>query len=389
MALLIAWTINSIGSWASAIALWGFAAYRFDANASTVALLIVCWAAPPVVLGPALGVVVDRLGPQRSLIIGYLVGMGAALGMAVAGTVPGLGIAAVLSGAATALAAPAANALPPRLVSPDRLLAANSLLGGAQQAGQILGPLTASAALALAGFRAAFLLDAATYLLGVWAVASLSARPARPSARSSWAHELAEGVLGVARHTRLRLIVGLCAGVSFTSGAFLVVEPLYARQILERPPSQFALFEAAAGTGAIAASLAISRLRSPHRFEGMRALALLTMCYGLNACLFIGTTWVPVAYLGATLWGVSGALFSVVAVTTIQRVAPAELHGRIMAVRSTANSGASTLGLPVAGALLAVAGVQPGALALAAVAFVTGLAALSIRGTALGSRDAG
>ncbi|MBO0686712.1 MAG: MFS transporter, partial [Candidatus Dormibacteraeota bacterium] len=302
---------------------------------------------------------------------------------------PVLGIAAIASGVATALAAPATNALPPRLVDPDGLLAANSLLAGAKQAGQVLGPLTASATLALAGFRAAFLLDAATYLVGVWAVATLRSRPVPPSPRSAWGNELADGVLVVARHSVLRLIVGLGAVVSFTSGAFLVVEPLYARHVLERPPSQFALFEAAAGAGAIAASLAVSRLRSPRLLEGVRPLALFAAGYGLTACIFIGTTWVPLAYVGATLWGVTGALFSVVAVTTMQQIVPAGLHGRTMAVRSTLQSGASTLGLPVAGVLLAAVGVQPGAFALAGVALAGGLAGLSFGMAPFGSRSRG
>ena len=50
-------TVNSIGGWASAIVLWGFAAYRFNASPYAVSLTIVCWAAPPAVLSPLLGVV--------------------------------------------------------------------------------------------------------------------------------------------------------------------------------------------------------------------------------------------------------------------------------------------------------------------------------------------
>jgi Transmembrane secretion effector len=66
----------------------------------------------------------------------------------------------------------------------------------------------------------------------------------------------------VARHRRMQLIVAMSAAVTFTSAAFLVVEPLYARHELHRPPSQFALFEAASGIGAILASLVISRFRA-------------------------------------------------------------------------------------------------------------------------------
>jgi len=38
--------VNSIGGWASAIVLWGFAAYRFNASSYAVSITILCWAAP-------------------------------------------------------------------------------------------------------------------------------------------------------------------------------------------------------------------------------------------------------------------------------------------------------------------------------------------------------
>ncbi len=66
--------------------------------------------------------------------------------MAAAGSLPVLDVLALAAGSARALAAPAAGALPPQIVEPEDLIAANSLLGGAGQFGQVLGPLVASAA---------------------------------------------------------------------------------------------------------------------------------------------------------------------------------------------------------------------------------------------------
>ncbi len=63
------------------------------------------------------------------------------------------------------------------------------------------------------------------------------------------------------------LVVAVSAAVTLTSSSFLVVEPLYARHVLHRPPSQFALFEAAAGTGAILSGLAVSRIRARARLD--------------------------------------------------------------------------------------------------------------------------
>ena len=311
--------VNSIGGWASAIVLWGFAAYRFDAGSYAVSLTIVCWAAPPAVLSPLCGVWVDRIGPRKALVAGYVAAAVAALGMAGAGSLTVLDVAAAGYGVARAVAGPAANALPPRIVVGDDLLAANALLGGAASAGSVLGPLAASAALALSGFPA----------------------------------------------------------------AFLVVEPLYARHVLHRPPSQFALFEAAAGVGGILASLLIPRLRD--RLSGRWALGASGACYGLAACMFTGTTVVPVAYAGAFLWGVTGTVFGAVAITALQRAAPAGTHGRIMGVTSAIGSWVETIGLPLAGVTLAGLGLRAGVFALAGVAILAGLACLAVAPGASGA----
>jgi predicted MFS family arabinose efflux permease len=186
-----------------------------------------------------------------------------------------------------------------------------------------------------------------------------------------WKHELATGVRLVVAQSGLRRVLLLSAAVTFTSAAYLVVEPLYARHVLHRPPSQFALFEAAAGAGAILAGLGISRFRA--RLAGPRLLAAAAAGYGLAAALFTGTTLIPVAYAGAFAWGVAGALFGAVAVTTLQRLAPARARGRVMGVSATLQSWVGTIGLPLGGVTLAGLGIRAGALALAAVAVAAGM----------------
>jgi predicted MFS family arabinose efflux permease len=368
--------VNSIGGWASAIVLWGFAAYRFNASPYAVSLTIVCWAAPPAVLSPLLGVWVDRIGPRQALVTGYVAAAGAALGMAAAGSLAVLDMAAVGYGIARSVAGPAANSLPPRIVGDDDLLAANALLGGASSAGAVVGPLAASVALALSGFPAAFILDAASYLIGAAVVLPLPLRPAPPREQTGWRREFLDGIVLVARHRGVQLIVAMSAAVTFTSAAFLVVEPLYAQHVLHRPPSQFALFEAASGIGAILASLVIPRFRA--RLPGRRVLGASGACYGLAACVFAGTTLVPVAYVGAFTWGVTGSVFGTVTLTTLQRAAPERAHGRIMGVTTAIDSWVETIGLPLGGVTLTALGIRAGALALAGVAILAGLTCLTI-----------
>lgn len=105
-------------------------------------------------------------------------------------------------------------------------------------------------------------------------------------------------------------------------------------------------------------------------------LAAGAISYGLAAALFTGTRWVPVAYLGAFVWGAGGTVFYTVAATTLQRLAPARTLGRVAGVISTAESAVENVSMPLAGALIAVAGIRSGALILAAVAVAAGAACL-------------
>jgi MFS family permease len=395
--LLAGQSVNSVGSWASAIVLWGFAAYRFNASPEAISVTVLCWSVPPAVLSPFTGAAADRFGPRAMLVAGYLGAAAAALAMAAAGSLAFLDATAAAYGAARSLSGPAAGALPPRVVESGDLLAANSLLGVTSSIGQVAGPLAASVLIVTAGFRAAFAVDAATYLAGIAVLLPLpllplpgepatggraaSSGPAdarNPTAGPARLRTATAGAVAVARDPGLRLVTLARMGVMFTSGAFLVVEPLYARHVLERPPSQFALFEAAIGTGAIATGLALPRAR--RRLSGtraaMKALAAGAIGYGLAAALFTGTTWVPAAYVGAFLWGVSGTVFYTVAATTLQRLARADTLGQVMGVISTAESATETVSMPLAGVLVAIAGIRPGALALAAIAVAAGVGCL-------------
>ena len=100
--------------------------------------------------------------------------------------------------------------------------------------------------------------------------------------------------------------------------------------------------------------------------------------YGLAACLFTGTTSVPVAYAGAFVWGAVGSVFGAVALTTLQQAAPVNAHGRVMSVAATIQSWVETMALPLGGVTLAAFGVRSGALALAGIAIIAGLAGLAV-----------
>src|SRR3954471_16963521 len=77
--LLIGQAVNETGNWIAVIAIWGFASFEFDVGAGDLALLFVVLSVPGALLGPLLGVPIDRLGPRRTLLLANLLGMANAL----------------------------------------------------------------------------------------------------------------------------------------------------------------------------------------------------------------------------------------------------------------------------------------------------------------------
>jgi hypothetical protein len=257
--LLAGQSAGWVCSWAASLVLWGFAAYHFGASPETISLTALCWSGPPVILTAFTGGLTDRFGPRSMLIIGYTCSAATSLGMAVSGSLTSVDIMAFACGAARSLCSPASSALPARIVKSDDLLAANSLLGVTSSIGQVAGPLAASVLMAATGFRVAFAADATMYLVGALVIFPLPLLPLPEQSQRAETGATEHSASGISRFRRatagaaavvqdpgLRRVAIARMGVIFTSGAFLVVEPLYTRHVLDRPSSQFALFEAVA-----------------------------------------------------------------------------------------------------------------------------------------------
>ena len=79
---LAAEALSAIGSWATIVAIWGYAAYEYDATAGEVGALRHRLLAPGRAARPARpGTVIDRIGPKATLGIAKVIGIVAALAL--------------------------------------------------------------------------------------------------------------------------------------------------------------------------------------------------------------------------------------------------------------------------------------------------------------------
>jgi MFS family permease len=366
LALLFAGAaLNEIGSWASIIAFWGYAAYRFHSSPGQIALVSIMWSAPGAVFSLVSGWPIDRFGPKVVMIAADLVGVAAALGMVWANTYGMLVVMVLLSGTVGAFGRPAASSLPPRLVDHDDLLLANSLLSLTTQLALVIGPLVASVAISVWSIRAAFMVDAGTFVIGALTTLPLRLRPMAPTdAPPSAPSDLLSGLRLAWRIDTVRrtLLLGLALFCSW--GASMVMEPLYVRDVLHRSSAAFGWLQTIFGLGLIVTTLCLPRLGE--RVVSVRAQALAVLASGAAVVVYLASESLLAAAVGIFLWGVLTALFLPPFYTLLQRATPPDSHGRIMATAGMANGVAGLAATPLAGVLVAAFGVRPTALMVGA-----------------------
>jgi len=355
--LLAGETVNATGNWIALIAIWGFASFEFDAGAGDLAVLFVVLSLPGALLGPLLGVPIDRLGPKRTLLIANLLGIVDALALTQADSYLQIVLLALPLGLIEALAAASLDAIPPRLVESDQLVAANALLGGAQDIAIVFGPLLAAVVNERWGLTGAFVADAATFAVGALVALSISIEPVpRTEERDTTWRELRDGFRLARRTPGLRWTLVVVASVYLLWALFGLLEPLYVRDVLGESDTVFALLQAVFGVGLVLTGLALAKLGD--RVARPRVVAIAVIVSGITAALYLGTESLIIAFVGVFLWGVDVAFFYVPAKTLLQRFAPGAFHGRILSLNQSLEPMAGIVMTPLGALALGMVSVQ-------------------------------
>lgn len=373
---LLAEALSAIGSWATIVAIWGYAAYEYDATPGDIALFGLTFSVPGVLLGPITGAVIDRIGPKLTLAVAKLIGVVAALALLVADDFKAFALLSALHGIAAAFSLPALQSMPPRLVPSQHLARTNALVSLTDELAIVLGPVAAGVGIAAFGFRGAFVFDALTYALGLAVLPLVRLRPIE-SADSEGDEatmrfrDALEGWKLIIRGGVLRRTVACTFAVHFLYGVALLAEPLYVRDVLERSEAVFAALQTAFGICLVIGGLVAARMGD--RLASFRVVALGVGASGLSAIVYLGTPLVVVAFIGVGLWGVATALISGPSRTVLQRSSPERAHGRVLSADFVAASGAEFLGVAVGGVAVAAVGVPWSILVLGASVTVVAL----------------
>ncbi|MFE6062422.1 MFS transporter [Streptomyces sp. NPDC056431] len=337
------------------------------------------WA--PVLLGPLLGTLADRVR-RRPLLIVLDLAMAALLPVLLwvdsADRVWLLFAVLVVYGAQGAVHEAAEQALVATVTDEKRLGTFNGLRMTANESTKLVAPLAAAGLFAAYGGGTVALLDAASFALaaGLFALIPVrEERPARPESRHWW-RETTEGARLLFASPVLRPLVATGAFTMLLAGVNGAAIYAVVDRGLGHAPAYAGVLYAVQGVGSVLAGLVTGPLlrRIPERALAAAGLALFAVAVGVRALPYEATALAASAAIGL---GMPWVLVAVV--TAVQREAPAEAVGRVAATAHTLVMAPNALALALGAGLVALVDVRV-LLPLLALAGTGWAAAVAVRG---------
>ena len=338
--------------------------FQLTGRGVAVAALVAAEIVPVLLLGPIAGVVIDRFSRKSVLIGADLFRAGLVLSLVwPQGAWHAYLVAAGLAAGSTFFN-PTLQAVIPTLTTEDQRLAANSVAWSTGRLVQIMASAVSGGLIAFLGTRAAFALNAASFVVSALLLIGLRI-PTHAGQLGAGSKRGLGTYFGDARAglafaqrdrfvSRLLLVQALASFAVGATGALLVV---LSEQHLRLPPAGFAWLIGAIGVGALIGPLIPNTLAKDYR--SARWLFVPYVIRGIGDVLIAVFTPLPIALLIMFVYGLNTSTGMVVFSSTVQGAVPDTVRGRIFTLLDVTWNTMRLLSLALGGWLVDVVGIRP------------------------------
>jgi MFS family permease len=257
-------------------------------------------------------------------------------------------LVAVAIGSSRSVLMPSRGALTFDLVGRRSILNAETLNFMGINISQMLGPVGAGFLLAVWGADVFFITMSLVYMAGTTLLIGVPSAPSVRSFTGSRWRDLSAGMNFCLRDRSTRTVVLVVLVTESLGFSILMMLPVAVRELLMEDARALGVLAGSFGVGGTVATLAITAIGDVRHRAWLLMGASFTM--GLSIVAFSRSTSFPLSMALIFVAGLSGTVYDVMNGTLFQTLTPGHMRGRVLAVRSTLMSGASTGAGAVGGA---------------------------------------
>ena len=374
--------VSQVGDGVSNLALLWFV-YSITGSPVKTTIIGLIHTIPPIVLGPFIGVYVDRL-PKKFFLIGSNVFRAVLMGIIPCAvstdtfTVNLLYGLVFLDAMAMAMFSPALTSSVPMIVPRAQFTAANALIQSTTSLGIIFGPAVSGVGIALFGSQEVLCLNGATYFVAALCLGMVRLRAAQPSAvepettgGSAW-QDFKEGLAFVATKQRVILLLILTAGCyGFGASALSTLFPVFARKLLGLGPVEVGYLWSSLGIGLLVMSVVLLWCTERTLADRVNIIFWASVVSGLA---IVALVWMKDIYVVSVLMIMIGGgmgAFTPIAWGVVQELTPRMMVGRVLGLYGTGAMTAAISGISVFGQITERFGESTGIAGIGAIFLLT------------------
>jgi MFS family permease len=334
--------VSQMGDWFNTIALYTII-LNLTGSGRDVGLLLVARFVPSFLFGPLSGVVADRFSRQRIMIISDLLRALVVLGFLFVRNADQLWLIYVLTVLQLGLSTffePAKTAAIPSIVEDRELVAANAISSVTWSVMLTLGAAIGGVITGWFGSDVAFILDAATYLLSAWLIASIRVqkrrkreRPQLTIGRALGITETIEGIRYVKERPRVLalLLVKPAWGIG---GGILTLLAVFGERIFpvgKSAATGIGVLFAARGIGTAVGPIVARRIAGEGENRMLNSIGISFIIAGLFYAAFGNATSFILALIFLGVAHCGGSILWVFSTVMLQRGVADNFRGRVFA----------------------------------------------------------
>jgi MFS family permease len=348
--LFLATLGSGIGTWMATIALTADVQVRTQSTWWVSALLIVTFL-PTIVVGLAIGPLIDRLSRKMLIVASDLVRLGVFAALPFADHALAMIALAAAAGIANSFFRPAVLAGVPNLVEERHLDSATSLLQGTDWLAAAVGPIVAGALVSASGPHLVYFINAGTFLFSALLLVRIPAdllQSEQGITRGHW-RDLRDGLSVFRRSTALRAALYGFGLTMIATGLVNVSEIFLAKRSLHSGTFGFSLLWTGSGIGLVAGSITTGLLLRRRAVLDTYAFAFVPCAAGILGAAVAPDIWI--AALAMVVTGFGNGLAFPMTVLIVQRHTTDRVRGRAFTVIISIHNALLGLAMVASGAL--------------------------------------
>ena len=314
----------------------GWLIYDMTDSALLLGIVTAAWALPTLIIGPFGGVIADRVEKRDLILLNQTITVLLSLAITILIVIDAIQVwhllvASILSGVIFSLNLPARQAIVPELVGEKKLMNAIALNSSGMNVTKIVGPALAGILVGVIGIPGVYMIITGCYVGTVVAMlkvphTGVTVRKEKTNVLSA----IAYGFRYVRHHSTIRVLLILEFIVNFLGWPYMMLMPVFARDVFGRGASGLGLLMSAIGVGSLFGSLGLAYLGEFKR-RGFFLLCLFFV-FGVGLILFSNCRAFNLALFSLLIVGGVSTVSFALNNTLILGYVVRQVRGRVMSI---------------------------------------------------------